>query len=365
MPPLRDGGVIARAAQARERGSGMAMADLTRRRLVRLIGLGGAGLFVLPGDALVRKGFGGRAWAEDKLPFRMDEQNSVHFLAGQFMSRFLTKPIDWQVKQFASSGQGRVSALARHAIDGLTTSWTYLAQMAFNELPGTCLAGIAGGGSRLLVRKDLPIKNYADLKGRKVGVVEFSFQDIQFIYACKQQGIDPFKDVSRVNLGQPAGIVSAMTTGAVDACAIWEPYASILMQDSGAVMISNLGDGSFGLSNGGLFVHNDFIKDHPDLTQDVVDAAVKATAYVVAHPEEWVKRAMEVTGQSEAVSKAAVANCQPSIDIPLATIRKICAAMYELNIQQRNVSDDIARYVDYSFLERSTGKSKNDLGFNS
>lgn len=331
----------------------MDMKEMLRRDFIHMLGLGGAGVLLMPGPAL----------AQSKTTFRMDEQNSIHFLAGAFVPQFLTKPIDWEVKKFASSGQGRVSALARGAIDGITTSWTYLIQIAFNQLPGTCLAGMAGGGSRLLVRADSGINSYADLKGKKVGVVEFSFQDILFIYAAKAKGLDPFKDIHRLNLGSPAGVVAALSTNQIDACAIWEPYASILMLDKGAKMISNLQADAFGVSNGGLYVHNDFIKTYPELTQDVVNSVVMATDYIVKNKQKWVERAMQVTGQSEAIAEMAVDNCTPSVDIPMATIRQISKAMYELGIQNRDVTDELPKFVDYSFLEKATGKQKNALGF--
>jgi ABC-type nitrate/sulfonate/bicarbonate transport system substrate-binding protein len=329
------------------------MQDLLRRDIIRFIGLGAAGVLVAPGRAL----------AEDKVHFRMDEQNSIHFLAGHFIPKFLTMPFDWDVKQFASSGQGRVSALTRGAIDGIATSWTYLVQMAFGQLPGTCVAGMAGGGSRLLVPAKSEAKTFADLKGKRVGVVEYSFQDILFIYACKQKGIDPFKDLTRVNLSSPSGVVAGMTTGQVDACAIWEPYASILIIDQKARMISNLHDDSFGISNGGLYLHNDFIKKYPEATQDIVNATVKATDFVIHNKDAWVDRVRQVTGQGEEVAKMAVANCTPSVDIPMGTIRSIAKAMYELGIQNRDVTADLDHYVDYKFLEKATGKKKEQLGF--
>lgn len=327
--------------------------EMLRRDVVRLIGLGGSSLLLMAGTAI----------AQDKTKFRMDEQNSIHFLAGTFIPQFLTKPIDWEVKKFASSGQGRVAALSRGAIDGITTSWTYLIQIAFNNLPGTCLAGMAGGGSRLLVPANSEIKTFADLKGKKVGVVEYSFQDILFIYAAKAKGLDPFKDFKRTNVGSPAGVVAAMTSGQVDACAIWEPYASILMIDQGAKPISNLSDDSFGISNGGLYVHNDFIQKYPDLTQDIVSATVKATDFVSSNRDAWIDRVQKVTGQGPAVAKMAVANCTPSIEIPIKTIRQISKAMYELGIQDRDVTNDLGKYIDYKFLEKATGKSKEQLGY--
>jgi NitT/TauT family transport system substrate-binding protein len=333
----------------------MDMNELLRRDVIRLIGLGGAGIMVGPGPAL----------GQAKTPFRMDETNAIHFMAGHFMPRFLTKPIEWEFKQFATSGQGRVAAFMRGAVDGIMTSWTYLVQIAFNQLPGTCLAGMAGGGSRLLVPATSAIKSFEELKGKRVGVVEFSFQDIQFIYACKRKGIDAFKDLTRVNLSSPTGVVAGMTSGRVDACTIFEPYGSILMIEHGAKMISNLGDDSFGISNGGLYVHNDFIKKYPELTQDIVDATVKATDFVTKDKEAWIARAQQFTGQTEAVAKLAIANCTPSLDIPIDTIRKISTAMYDAGIHNRDVADVIDKFIDYRFLEKSTGKTKEQLGFKS
>ena len=159
----------------------MDLKELCRRDVIRLSSLGAVGLMISPG----------RAFAQTKPLFRLDEQNSIHFLAGHFIPQFLTLPVEWEVKQFATSGQGRVSAFARGAIDCITTSWTYLAQMAFNDLPGTCVTGMAGGGSRVLVPRGSSIKTWEDLRGKSVGVVEYSFQDISFIYALKKKGIDP------------------------------------------------------------------------------------------------------------------------------------------------------------------------------
>lgn len=331
----------------------MNMNELLRRDVIQMIGLGGAGLLVVPGAAL----------GQSKTPFRMDETNAIHFMAGHFIPRFLSKPIEWEFKQFATSGQGRVSAFVRGAVDGIMTSWTYLVQIAFNDLPGTCLAGMAGGGSRLLLPAGSSLKLFEDLRGKRVGVVEFSFQDIQFINACKRKGIDAFKDLTRVNLSSPAGVVAGMTSGRVDACAIFEPYGSILMVEHGATMISNLGDDSFGISNGGLYVHNDFIKKYPELTQDIVDATVKATDFVIKDKGAWIDRVRQFTGQTEAVAKLAVENCSPSLDIPVETIRKISTAMYDAGIHNRDVATTIGKFIDYSFLEKSTGKTKDRLGY--
>jgi hypothetical protein len=49
----------------------MQMRELLRRDVIRLIGFGDAGMLVMPGSTL----------PQSKTTFRMDEQNSIHFLA--------------------------------------------------------------------------------------------------------------------------------------------------------------------------------------------------------------------------------------------------------------------------------------------
>jgi hypothetical protein len=51
------------------------------------------------------------------------------------------------------------------------------------------------------------------------------------------------------------------------------------------------------------------------------------------------------------------------VDIPMGTIRQISKAMYELGIQKGDVTADLPKFVDYSFLEKATGKKKEALSF--
>ena len=63
------------------------------------------------------------------------------------------------------------------------------------------------------------------------------------------------------------------------------------------------------------------------------------------------------------MARLAVDNCQPLVDIPMGTIRQISKAMYELGIQKGDVTADLPKFVDYSFLEKATGKKKEALSF--
>ena len=60
------------------------MKEMLRRDVIRIMSLGAGSFMLVPGTTL----------AQTKTPFRMDEQNSIHFLAGTFIPQFLTKPVN-------------------------------------------------------------------------------------------------------------------------------------------------------------------------------------------------------------------------------------------------------------------------------
>jgi len=126
----------------------------------------------------------------------------------------------------------------------------------------------------------LALTSSAQINAALLRFPDVSATQIVFTYA-NDLWVVPKEGGKALHLSSPAGVVAGMTSGRVDACTIFEPYGSILMVEHGATMISNLGDDSFGISNGGLYVHNDFIRKYPELTQDIVDATVKATDFVI------------------------------------------------------------------------------------
>jgi len=339
------------------------LADLVRRLTDRrtMLKLAGSGLMAAP---LALAGLGPRpAMAQEKVPFRVDENSSIHYMATRFTEQFLTKPIAWEYQRFGTSGQARQSAFIRGATDTFSTGWNYLVTSVARGLPTYCVSGIAAGGSRLLARRDSSIRTLADLKGKKVGVVQMTSQDIFLIYALKKIGIDAFKEVNRVHIGNVTGVVAAMQRGDVEACAIWEPFGSIVAIDQGARTIGDLAGDSFGRSHGGLFIRRQWVEQHPDLTQDIVNATIKASQYLESHRSEWTERATQITGQSKEVCAAAVANSWPDITIPMNTIRQIARALYELNIEREDVSGRMQQAITYEFLEKATGKKKEELGW--
>lgn len=157
-------------------------------------------------------------------------------------------------------------------------------------------------------------------------------------------------------------IIAAMARGDVDAAAIFEPSASVILAQQGATMISSLARESFGPSHGGMYIRDAFVAQHPAATEAIVAATVKAIDVVKANKEAYIQRTMQVTGQTREIATLAVENVSPSWMMPMNTIRAICKAVHELGLEDRDVSPIIRNRVNYSFLEKITGKPKAELG---
>ena len=324
-----------------------------RRGFVRLLAAGGAAAAAWPSSA--------RGQAQRLI--RVDEILAIHFNAVFFVPRFLPPWIKWDFRKFAETGFGRLSAFMRGAIDAFGTSWNYLPQAVSEDVPLVAVTGIAGGGSKIVVQKDSGINSLRDLKGKKIALSEFISQDIMLIASMKKLGMDPFKDVTRVNVS-PSGGVTAFQKREVDAFATFEPYASIAEVTGGGRALFDLYEHSgWGKALGGFYVRQAFAEANRDLVQAVVEAVIKASDYIQKNRDERVALAMKLTGQSREVIERAVTNTYPTLEMPLETIRGITRTMYEAGVIKKDVTSLLASHVDYSYLEKATGKKKEELGY--
>ncbi len=137
-------------------------------------------------------------------------------------------------------GAPLVEAISAGAVDfGYVGSST----MTFGLASGAPLKAITvwtfeGPGSGILVRGDGPIRTVADLRGRKIAVVRGSPGHLLVIRALQQAGV-PLAAVTMVYL--PAGDAkAALSSGAIDAWAIWDPYLAIgELQDHQRVLVTS------------------------------------------------------------------------------------------------------------------------------
>ncbi|WP_433379070.1 ABC transporter substrate-binding protein [Streptosporangium sp. CA-115845] len=80
------------------------------------------------------------------------------------------------------------------------------------------------GGQAVVVPADSPVKSPADLRGKRVAVAKGSSANFHLLAVLKKEGLS-FADI-RPQYLQPPDALAALSSGRIDAWAIWDPYTA-------------------------------------------------------------------------------------------------------------------------------------------
>lgn len=203
-------------------------------------------------------------------------------------------------------------------------------------------------GEAVLVKKDSPFKDAADLKGRSVAVSQGSSAHYQLLASLKKAGLTP-KDV-KLNHLQPADALAAFARGQVDAWAVWDPYTSQALDQADARVLTS----GEGVVNGLSFqvAAPAALKDgaKSKALGDYIDRLRRAQDWVHEHPDAWAKAWAKETGLPEPVALDAVKRSHGTriavaVDkAAIASEQAIVDAFADLDLIPRRF--DFARFVD-------------------
>ncbi|MFF3379305.1 ABC transporter substrate-binding protein [Streptomyces sp. NPDC002680] len=230
----------------------------------------------------------------------------------------------------------------------------------------TRLVSVTGYNSRgalntVVTAPDSDLKSLSDLRGKKVSTSVGSAADGTLVRALEQAGLDPDKDISKLNQ-QPAVGASALEAGSADALSQFVAWPGLLAFQGKAKALYD--GGSLGLPTlHGVTVRGAFADQRPAVVEAFLAAQIKATTYLDTHPVEAAEKVAEVTGLPAEVvylynGKGGIATFDPTLkpelvaalkkDVPLLVSAKLAGTV--------NVSD----FVDDSYLKKvyDTGYAK-------
>jgi len=148
----------------------------------------------------------------------------------------------------------------------------------------------------LVTRKDTPINEIEDLKGKRVAVTRGTDPHIFLIRALLSVGLTEH-DISEVLLQHPDG-KTALIRGDVDAWAGLDPMmAQAEVEDGARLFYRNKAANTWGILN----ASEDFLKSYPDLTRRVLATYEDARKYCLAHYDDEKRVFMDVTKLPAAV----------------------------------------------------------------
>lgn len=166
----------------------------------------------------------------------------------------------------------------------------------------------------ILVPKESPLKQVADLKGKKVAFQKGSSSHNLLMRALQQAGLT-FKDITPVYL-TPADARAAFQQGDVDAWAIWDPYySSVLLQGNSRLLI----DGSaLNLTGSFYLATRSYVEAHGAFIQQVLDTFSAADALTLSQPQQSITLLSQAMGLPEPVIASYLSHRPPTHISPVS-----------------------------------------------
>ena len=214
------------------------------------------------------------------------DHDSALFVA-QAQDQFEKNGINVEVTQFNNGGD-LMTAIAAGDIDvgyvGITPAMSSIS----TGVPVKVVSGAQTEGSGLVVDKDSNINSIADLKGKTVATPgAATIQQMLLTDALKENGLS-IDDVKVTNL-KAAQMVDAIKSNQIDAFIVWEPYSTIAVQSNEGKLLMNSSEIEPGHPCCCIVATDDFIANHPDELDTILDIHENATKYINENPQEAAK----------------------------------------------------------------------------
>ncbi len=145
------------------------------------------------------------------------------------------------------------------------------------------------GNSYLVVPANSTAKNIADLKGKRIALHRGRPWEIPFANLVQKNGFK-LTDFKIVNVNPQVG-AAALASGSVDAFFSLSDAYNLVDKGVGKIIWSTKNAPPDWKLMGGLWARNDFVKEHPELTQAIVTSFIKANHWAAqeAHKETYLK----------------------------------------------------------------------------
>ena len=212
--------------------------------------------------------------------------------------------------------------------------------------------------SAIVVGPDSDITSVADLKGKSVAATAGTDPYFFLLQALETEGLT-IDDIEVQNL-QHADGRAALDAGSVDAWAGLDPIMAAAEVEAGDKLIyRNVDFNSYGFLN----ATQDFIDNHADVAQVVVDAYEEARAWALENPEETAALLAEVAGIDPAVA-ATVIQERSNLDVSgvpgkdqlavLKVIAPVLVASGSVQGGEPDVQKALDSIINATFAEKAT-----------
>jgi ABC-type nitrate/sulfonate/bicarbonate transport system substrate-binding protein len=248
-----------------------------------------------------------------------------------------------------------MNALLTRGID-YGTPTTSIIRGAASDLPVKAVAVLTGRPDYFLaVKKEF--KSLRDLKGKRIAIGTFgAAADIALRAVVRQEGLDPDRDVIRLQMGGGDSRFAALVGGTVDATILNFPF-NLQAEKLGFNVLLWLGE-RLEMPLSGVGVRDETIQKNPGQVFGLVRAIYRAVVFAKANPEETIQAFMEWTRVDRELAvksyELGTKSWPDNLIISDAAIKAVVdQAQTELKIRGPIPLDKVR---DWSFAEKVTRK---------
>ncbi len=176
------------------------------------------------------------------------------------------------------NGPPMMEALVSGQLDAVITSPLPPIVLS-SKLPGTIaiVAALGNSSHSLLVSKTSTATQFADLKGKKIGVSFTTDSHLDLVITLKQQGLDPKTDVELINL-PPNELPGALESALIDAALVRQPQVLRLIEGMGARAIHTWPFHFISI------VRTEYLKKNPETIKRYLEALRASIFYTHSQP---------------------------------------------------------------------------------
>jgi NitT/TauT family transport system substrate-binding protein len=248
-----------------------------------------------------------------------------------------------------------MNALLTRGID-YGTPTTSIIRGAASDLPVKAVAVLTGRPDYFLaVKKEF--KSLRDLKGKRIAIGTFgAAADIALRAVVRQEGLDPDRDVIRLQMGGGDSRFAALVGGTVDATILNFPF-NLQAEKLGFNVLLWLGE-RLEMPLSGVGVRDETIQKNPGQVFGLVRAIYRAVVFAKANPEETIQAFMEWTRVDRELAvksyELGTKSWPDNLIISDAAIKAVVdQAQTELKIRGPIPLDKVS---DWSFAEKAARK---------
>ncbi|MFI2412005.1 ABC transporter substrate-binding protein [Streptomyces sp. NPDC018947] len=218
---------------------------------------------------------------------------------------------------------------------------------------------LRGGLNTIVTAPDSSLSSLKDLKGKKVSTSVGSAADGTLVRALQRAGLDPDKDVEKLNQ-QPAVGASALSSGSADALSQFVAWPGLLAQQGKAKALYDGAQLNLPTFHG-VAAREDFAKKRPAVLDAFLKAQAQATDYLNAHPVDAAETVAEATGlPAETVylynGAQGIATFDPAIKPQLVAALKEDVSV--LKDAKLTGDVDVDAFVDDRYVRKALGPAQ-------